>query len=464
MRSTALLPCLCSVALAIPVFSQSLTFTNLSYDRGAAYFSTPTVALSDVSGDGRLDLICANFFDSTLSVLTNTGTGRFTLKSTLPVGANPALVVSADVNGDSKADLVSGNATTLTVLTNNGAGDFAFKSTTILTNQNPISLTTADVNADGRIDLVTANIPVFPESDYTVMVFTNNGAGVFSQSVSLRLLPFSMVPPAATTADVNADGRPDLVCLDNLGAGGFLLIYTNNGSGVFTSNAFFRVGASVSAFAADDVNGDGRVDLLVPDAGNNLLTVWTNNGAGVFATNNSCAIGTGESAGDVKVADLNGDGKPDLLVTRDGTCPASDPPCDNGSVIILTNNGTGTFALAAAITAGVWTVQVVPGEVNNDGKMDFVCVNHGYTGYANNTVVEYFNTSTLARPSLRFLRSGTGMVLQWPAYAGNYVLETNAALGTANWGAYGGVIYNNGMNKSITNTPSLPKAYYRLKR
>ncbi|HTA95614.1 MAG TPA: VCBS repeat-containing protein, partial [Verrucomicrobiae bacterium] len=95
--------------------------------------SPESVAVADVNGDGKMDLICANSGaqnPGTLTVLTNDGTGNFVFASTVNVGNEPAVVLAVDVNGDGKVDLVSANesVSTLTVLTNDGVGNFTVSS------------------------------------------------------------------------------------------------------------------------------------------------------------------------------------------------------------------------------------------------------------------------------------------------------------------------------------------------
>src|ERR1035438_6583431 len=89
-----------------------------------------SVAAADVNGDGKLDLISANYYGSSLSVLTNNGSGGFVLSGTYTVGNGPIQVVTADVNGDGKVDLIAVNqgSSTLTVLTNNGNSGFVLAS------------------------------------------------------------------------------------------------------------------------------------------------------------------------------------------------------------------------------------------------------------------------------------------------------------------------------------------------
>ena len=146
-------------------FAQSLAFTTNTYAVGMDPYS---VVAADVNGDGKLDLICANWGDNTLTVLTNNGNGGFGSNATLSVGFEPECVVAADINGDGKLDLISANGNnTLTVLTNNGSGVFG-SNATLNVGSGPRCVVAADVNGDGKLDLICAN-----SGDNTLTVLMN---------------------------------------------------------------------------------------------------------------------------------------------------------------------------------------------------------------------------------------------------------------------------------------------------
>jgi hypothetical protein len=316
------------------------------------------VVAADVNGDGYVDLICANYYSDTLSVLTNDGHGGFVLASSPMVGNNPQVVTAADVNGDGFLDLICADYgdNTLTVLTNDGHGAFVLASSPGV-GINPFSVTAADVNGDGKVDLISANL-----GDNTLTVLTNDGYGGFMLACS----PFvGSYPESVAAADVNGDGKVELICAifnDNA-----LVILTNNGSSIFGSNTTLNVGNGPVQVIAADVNGDGNMDLICGNYLDNTLTVLTNHGSGNFGSNATYSVGSNPFS--FTTADVNGDGKVDLISVNSG---------DN-TLTVLTNDGHGGFVLADSPGVGNVPQSVVAADVNGDGNVDLISANFGAT-------------------------------------------------------------------------------------
>ena len=264
-----------------------------------------SVVAADVNGDGKVDLICANYADSTLTVLTNNGSGRFGSNATYAAGSHPVQVIAADVNGDGAVDLICANSIvspgTLRVLTNNGSGGFVL-SATLTVGQGTASVAAADVNGDGKVDLICANY-----EGYDLTVLTNDGYGGF---VVASWVGTTESPSSIVAADVNGDGKVDLIVGRAINGA---LVLTNDGHGAFVSSCNeFLMGSSVTVA---DVNSDGKPDWIGMNGGS-TLTVMTNNRSGGFATAASLVAGSGGNSPSPQVvaaADLNGDGHVDLI-------------------------------------------------------------------------------------------------------------------------------------------------------
>jgi hypothetical protein len=257
-----------------------------------------SVTTADVRGTGKLDLISANFYDNTLTVLTNNGSGMFGSNATYNVGSLPTSVAAADINGDGKMDLICADylSNTLTVLTNNGSGVFGYFATLVVDN-GPYSVVAADLNGDGKMDLVSANLGNTSYS-YTLSVLTNSGNGVFGASVNYTV---GNSPNSVVAADVNGDRKLDLICANQnpTQIGGqwiySLSVLTNNGSGGFVSALSISTVPENGdddpySVTAADVNGDGKMDLIYADKNNNNLWVLVN--TSVYPTPPNLGIST----------------------------------------------------------------------------------------------------------------------------------------------------------------------------
>jgi hypothetical protein len=158
-------------------------------------------------------------------------------------------------------------------------------------------------------------------------------------------------------------------------------VLTNNGNGGFVLASSPGVGSFPDSVVAADINGDGKVDLICANGNANTLTVLTNNGSGVFFTASSPGVGSFPDS--VVAADVNGDGKLDLISANSG---------DN-TLTVLTNNGSGGFVIASSPGVGNGPRSVTAADVNGDGKIDLICAN-----YSANTLSVLTNNTIFPPP------------------------------------------------------------------
>jgi hypothetical protein len=413
------------------------------------------VIAADVNGDGKVDLISANEQANTLTVLTNDGSGMFGSNATYNVSFNPYSLVTADVNGDGKVDLISVNidaAGTLTVLTNNGSGKFV-RASSPGAGTYPRSIVKVDINGDGLVDLIVSGGNI----SNPLTLLTNAGNGIFIAGSTLPSPPVLGSSWFAVSADVNGDGKPDLIDLDSGNSGTFshLRILTNNGNGTFTLSSTNALATTwPGSLTAVDVNGNGKVALIVSDYASgdgNTLEMLTNNGAGIFGSNATYTVGGGPQS--VIAADVNGDGKVDLISAN-----------YFGTLTVLTNNGNGGFGSNTTLNVGPLTLSVVAADVNDDGKLDLVSANEGV-----NTLSVLINNSTFppptSTPALNINHSGKGILVSWPSASAGWSLQQRPDLTTGSWspsGYSGYPIADDGTNKSLTMPPIPRNLFFRL--
>ena len=337
---------------------------NTDYATGAGPVS---VALADVNGDGKPDLVTANFSANTVSVLLGTGNGAFGTKTDFTVGPGPHGVAVADLNHDGRPDIVTANYSnnTVSVLPGNGDGTFGAKKD-YQVGYGPFALALADVNGDGLLDVVTVNL-----LGYSMTVLLNTGGGTLGPYTNYDA---GTSPRSLALADVNGDGKPDII-LANSGST-TVSVFFNNGSGLFGARADYSVGTAPSCVTVADVNGDGKPDIIAASyvAAGSTVSVLLNSGTGTFGARTTYAVGANPQS--VVVADTNGDGLPDIVAANYGVYNGSTYVGGN-SVSVLLGTGSGNFGAVSVYPAGSGTLAATVGDVSGEGRLDIVTANNG---------------------------------------------------------------------------------------
>jgi hypothetical protein len=378
-------------SIAVLVNNGNGTFQPAVTYSSGGYFAF-TVIAADVNGDGKPDLLVANgcFITSpdqpcpnsgSVGVLLGNGDGTFQPVTNYASGGLLSWIAVADVNGDGKPDLLVSNQNggsngqgSVGVLLNNGDGTFRPVQTYSSGGLQSGFVVVADVNGDGKSDLLVSNLSACNHCEGNVGVLLGNGDGTFQPVVNYSPVPSANV---LQVADLRNNGKLDLV-VNGGGSfdGGVLSVLLGNGDGTFKPAVVYPTGGGYnSPPVVMDLNGDHILDLAAPNGqfcantdNSACVGVLLGNGDGTFQPAVQYAVG---GAALLAAGDVNGDGVLDLL-TSDECNPAN---CTQGSVDVLLGNGDGTFQPAVSYTSGGnGTTWVGTADVNGDGRLDVVVV------------------------------------------------------------------------------------------
>jgi FG-GAP-like repeat len=285
------------------------------------------------------------------------------------VGRAPGVVLVEDLNSDGKLDMVVANerGSDVSVLLRDGKGGFSpARGSPFPAGHNPNDLAVGDFNRDGRLDLAIAN---HETQHLTVLLGDGRGALAPAPSSPVSVVVRPHVHGVAT-GDFNGDGNLDLVT--DSWAEDRLVVVFGDGKGRFgTPGTYVAVGKHpYQRIRVADLNGDGKADIVSPNLEGDNVTILLGDGKGGFQQPQSSPFPCGDSPFNVAVGDLNADGKPDLA-TVNSPSSTSDRSGKDGLTILI-GDGLGAFTTMPGSPFVTGRLPNIPaiGDVNGDGVDD----------------------------------------------------------------------------------------------
>lgn len=372
-------------------FSDKVAFTTGNKPYG--------IAITDLDKDEKNDLAVTNFDDNTVSVFLNQGssgsitTSTFAARVNFTTATQPSHIATGDIDGDGLVDLIISNegGAAVSILRNTSTiGNISFASKVDLSvgSGSPNSVKVLDLDQDGKLDIT---VSVYTSNK--ICVFRNTStSGSISTDTRIDLTPSGGVSVRGMdAADLNGDTKLDLVCIDDFNAK--MYVYENNASsgsitsGSFSSAVAFTTTTKPYSVEMADINDDGKVDILVNSNDGSKMSVYINQtGTGNISTSfftTSVDFTTPSSPYyGLSADDLDGDGDLDVSLASIG----------GSAVSVYENVTSGTFGTSSLntkvdfSTAAITTMSAV-GDVDGDGMVDLLA--NGATG---NKVYVFRNT------------------------------------------------------------------------
>lgn len=350
-------------ALAAPSNSQSYAGTTIGVGTGAN--GPRAIASGDVNNDGNRDFVTGNYTTDNFSVFLGNGSGGFTttvFPFATPLGTQNGDIALVDVNGDRKLDLITSTFYTfgVAILLGDGAGNFGPATQVALPSETK-SVLVEDFTGDTVNDILAVS---YANDEFHLL--QGLGGGVFGYLATIGFpSPFGTRLGSIAAGDFNNDNILDFVS-GTFYSGGFGIVL-GTGGGTFGPPTLYLGGTATETIAAGDLNNDGNTDVVVLDtaAGTMSADPWIGDGAGGFTAGPSLATGTLPFA--LEVADTTRDGNQDIVVAENGLDVLS----------IRTGDGLGGFSAPVTFPIGSDAEYITAGDFDSNGHFDVISANNG---------------------------------------------------------------------------------------
>jgi hypothetical protein len=230
-------------------------------------------AAGDITGDGFVDIVIADPTagpNGQMRPYKAIGDGTFSALSTLTAYHGPTGAALGDLNNDGKLDIISHASNTSEAISwwlGTGTGTFGARSDLSQSSGQSFAIATADLDADGKLDVVVAK-----GGSSSVDVFRGNGDGTLKAAANY----FTPGPHRVTLADLNGDGKTDIITTSALNFYVYVSILLNKGDGTFNSPLYLDVPAEATGVGAGDFNGDGKIDIVAAVPSQGTLSLFLN--------------------------------------------------------------------------------------------------------------------------------------------------------------------------------------------